>query len=288
MKILRTLFSLFDRNEKQNLILLFFFMFNNALVQVFGIAIIAPLIAAITMPDSLESSGYITYITAFFQFQTHQDFSIAAGLLILAIMLFGNSFILATNYLSLRYANNRERSIGCRLLKMYLQQPFVFFLNRHSAELLRNVHNEVAYIASNVVVKILNLMTFSITAICIIVFILIINPVVTLILMSILGGAYAFIYLFIKKPLYLLGRQSVDLTESKLRSITDSIRMIKEIKMQNLEGMFLDRFSKAARQYARVRTFSDTAGMAPKYLIEIFGSPLLFVPSYLWFQREKI
>lgn len=282
LQAIKQLLLILYPDEKRNLFFLSIFMVLNALVQVFGIALIAPLIAAITMPDSSKSFDYIDKIYNFFEFQSHNDFSIFAGIVILATMLFGNMFILATNYLSLRFANNRERSIGTRLLQTYIRQPYSFFLNRHSTELLRNIHNEVAYIATNIVSRVLNLIAFSITTICILIFIFIIDPVVTLILISILSSAYGFIYLFVKKPLYDLGKQNVELTEEKFRTITDSIHMIKEIKMQGLESMFLTHFSSAAMKYARVRTLSDTLGMFPKYLIEIFAvAALVFAIIYM-------
>ena len=287
MTVIHQLFSLLTPLEKRNLFFLCLFMVINALVQIFGIASVAPLLAAITSPESVDSIPMLDRVTSLHDFDSHKDLSIFLGFLILAIMFSGNAIILLTNYLSLRYANNRECSIGSKLLKTYLYQPYVFFLDRNSSELLRNVYNEVAYIASNIISRFLNLLTYSISAFGIIVFIFIINPKITLILSVTLGGAYALTYLFVKKPLYGFGKRNVELTETKLRAVNDSIRVIKDIRMQALEPMFIDRFQIAAREYARGRTLSDLAGIMPKYIIEVFAiAALVFVIIFLISSHE--
>lgn len=288
MTVILQLFSLLTSLEKRNLFFLCGFMIINALVQIFGIASVAPLLAVITSPDSVESLPMLNQFVQYYEFDSHRELSIFLGCGILAIMVFGNAIILLTNYMSMRYANNREASIGTKLLKTYLYQPYVFFLDRNSSEILRNIYNEVAYIASNIIVRFLNVLTYSISALGIIIFIFIINPQITLILSSVLGGAYILIYLFIKKPLYYFGRRNVELTEVKMRAVNDSIRVIKDIRMRALEPMFVTRFKEAAQEYARGRTLSDLAGIMPKYIIEVFAiAALVFVIIYLISSQES-
>ncbi len=252
-------------------------MVLNALLEVLGIASVAPLIAVITSPDTMDSMPFVKNIYDHYEFESFQQFSIALGVVILFIIIVSNAMILLTNYLAIRYANNREYTIGQRLLKTYLYQPYRFFLTRHSTELLRNIFNEVAYIISNVIMQALQLLSRSISALAIIIFVFIIHPKVTLMMGAILGGAYTLIYLFVKTPLYKLGKENVAMTEGKLKSISDSIKIIRDIKMLGAEKIFISRFDEAAQGYARVRTLSDIASIAPRYIIEVFAISALVV-----------
>lgn len=273
----RKILSLLSPDEKRNLIFLCFLMVLNALLEVLGIASVAPLIAVITSPETMESMPFIQNIYDSYGFTSFRDFSIALGFVILVIILLSNAMILFTSYLAILYANNREYTIGQRLLKTYIYQPYSFFLTRHSTELLRNIFNEVAYIISNVIMQSLQLLSRSISALAIIIFVFIIHPQVTMIMGLILGGAYTLIYLFVKTPLYKLGKENVAMTEGKLKSISDSIKIIRDIKMLGAESIFINRFEVAAKGYARVRTLSDIASIAPRYIIEVFAISALVV-----------
>lgn len=104
-------------------------MVFNALLEVLGIASIAPLIAVIVNPESLETLPILNDIYVTYEFKDFQKFTILLGGVILCIILVSNSMMLMTNYFSVRYANNREYTIGRRLLETYIYQPYSFFLN---------------------------------------------------------------------------------------------------------------------------------------------------------------
>lgn len=285
---LSKLFVLLDKKEKRGLFFLALLMTLNALTEALGVASVAPLIAVITDPNSVEKISALKAVYDYFKFEDTKSFSVFLGGCVLAIVLINNAIALLANYLALRYSNNREASIGRNLLKTYLYQPYLFFLNRHSAELLRNVFNEIAYISSNIISRSLMLFSKGISALAILIMIFIIDPMTTLIIGAILGGAYTIIYLLIKTPLYKMGNDYVSLTEEKLKTITESVKLIKDIKMQSAENMFLHRFDHVASRYSAVRTKSDFLGLAPRYVIEIFAvAALVIAIVYLLLSREN-
>ncbi len=191
-------------------------MIFNACLEVVGIAAVAPLIAVITNPESIDTLPFLNDLYTAMAFDSSREFSIFLGAAALAIILVSNASILLTNYFSIRYANNREFSIGARLLGAYLNQPYVF------------------------------------------------------------------IYLLIKAPLYSLGKQNVTLTGDKLRIINDSLRIVRDLKMLGIEKLFMGRFDRAARDYSRVKTLSEIAALAPRYVIEVFAlSALITAMLYL-------
>jgi hypothetical protein len=46
-------------------------------------------------------------------------------------------------YLQLRFISKREFTIGKTLLNSYLKQPFVWYLNKNTTQLSKNIINEV-------------------------------------------------------------------------------------------------------------------------------------------------
>lgn len=288
LDIIGKMLALLTLQEKRNLAIVGGFMIFNALVEVLGIAIVAPLLAIMVAPDTLQSFPFLPQIYTALGFTDFTTFSIFLGLIIFFVILFNNSISIATNYLSFRYAHNREYTIGWSLLKTYLHQPYRFFLERNSIELLRNVDNEVAYIISNILNQLLVLGAKIISALAILAFIFMVHPQVTLVISLILGVAYLFVYMLTKKKLFYIGRERMELSHIKLKLISDSIRIFKDIKMMNAEKMFLDKFEDACLKYARIRTWSEIVSISPRYLIEICAiSALVFAVIYLVSNAEN-
>ena len=56
------------------------------------------------------------------------------------------SFKALTAYAQVRFVKMREYSIGKRLVKGYLSQPYSWFLNRNSADLGKSILSEISII----------------------------------------------------------------------------------------------------------------------------------------------
>ncbi len=287
IKTVKKILSLLSRSERRNLKILTVFMIFNALVEVLGIASIAPLIAIIVSPESIETFPILVKVYKQFEFENYHNFSMCLGVLIFCIILFNNSVMLATHYLSFRFTNNREYSIGWSLLRTYIYQPYSFFLKSNSADLLHNIHIETSFVVAHIIMGTLNLMARGISAFMIIVFIFFVNPAVSLVIGIVLGLAYLAVYLSVKNKLFNLGKKRLELTNEKLRLVTDTIKIAKDIKMLNAEPVFLDKYKEASRNYAKISTFADIVAVSPRYIIEVIAvSALVFTAIYLVFGSE--
>ena len=70
----------------------------------------------------------------------------------------------------------REYSIGKRLVEGFLNQPYSWFLNRHSADLGKTILSEVSLVISHGLKPIMNLITYSAIAIMIIILLVLVDP----------------------------------------------------------------------------------------------------------------
>jgi hypothetical protein len=75
-----------------------------------------------------------------------------------------------TTYFQIRLAMMCEYTIGKRFIEGYIHQPYVWFLNRHSAELGKNILSEVQNVILNVVMPFITI--FSQGAVVIAIFVL--------------------------------------------------------------------------------------------------------------------
>ena len=67
------------------------------------------------------------------------NFLFLLGFLVFFIIILSLAFKALTNYLATLFITMRDYSIGKRLVEGYLNQPYSWFLNRHSADLGKTV-----------------------------------------------------------------------------------------------------------------------------------------------------
>ena len=144
------LYLLSSREKKISFILIFMILIM-ALLDMIGIASILPFVAVATNPELIETNLVLNYFfqyTKKFGVENTQQFLIILGISVFILLVFSLTFKSFTTYFSLRFAQTREYSVGKRLVEGYLRQPYSWYLNKHSADLGKNILSEVGTVIS--------------------------------------------------------------------------------------------------------------------------------------------
>jgi len=162
MQSLKKILYLLTAKERKKAVLLFIMILLMALLDLMGVASILPFMTVLTNPQIVETNAL--YNTAFqtagmFGIKTNQEFIFALGFLVFVLLIISLAFKTLTIYVQLRFALMREYSIGKRLIEGYLQQPYSWFLNRHSADLSKTILSEVSIVIAQGVKPMMNLMS---------------------------------------------------------------------------------------------------------------------------------
>jgi ABC-type multidrug transport system fused ATPase/permease subunit len=129
---------LLTRKEKIRLVLVLGAVLVMGLVDVLGASSILPFIAVVAKPDMVETNIYLKQAYNWSDAGSVNQFLFYLGLLTLAICLVSNLFALAVQWAILRFSHGLGYSVSMRITKMYLRQPYTFFLNRNSTTLTLN------------------------------------------------------------------------------------------------------------------------------------------------------
>lgn len=135
-------------------------------------------------------------------FENFNSFVIALGFAVLGFVIIRNVTAALVKFAEIRFAENRGYRLSRRLMAKYLGQPYIFFLNRNSAELSRNILSEAGIVISSFLIPLLELMTRLVTVITVVSFLVIMDPKVALFVSLALGIIYGSIYLMVKKVLF--------------------------------------------------------------------------------------
>jgi ATP-binding cassette, subfamily B, bacterial PglK len=243
-----------------------------ALFQVIGITSIFPFLAIAADPERIRRSHFGTRFLSLFPPMENRQLLLVAGIIAILALLLSNAVNLLSEYARTRYAQNFAHWLRVRLLRRMASQPYSYFLQRNSGDLLKKVVGDVNNYTTGVLLPLLDTVARVLTAVLLLVTLFLVQPVIALSAAIVLGAYYAVMF-------RLLARKRREMDEGLRTSIAGSYREaqqmiggIKPVKVHRAEEHFLSRFSGhsavLAQMYARLPIFANSA----RYFVE----PLAF------------
>jgi len=279
MLFIRKFLSLLDPNEKKHAAFLLCIILLSAIFDVIGVASIMPFIAVLANQQLIENNSILNSAYAFFNFKSKKDFLFVLGILVFFVLIFSLSIKALSNYLQTRFALMREYSIGKKLVQGYLNQPYEWFLNRHSADLSKTVLSEVASVVHGGMLPILTLLAQSALALMLLILLLIVDTGLALTVALVLGLSYAIVFKRMAGLLKKLGEDGVKANQLRYKTVAEAFGAAKEIKLAALEGTYIQRFSVPAEIYANGQSTAQVIAQLPRFVLEViaFGGMLLVI-----------
>jgi ATP-binding cassette subfamily C protein len=264
---------------RTKLVLVFSLSLAQALFQVIGITSIFPFLAIAADPERIRRSEFGTRFLRLFPPMENRQLLLVAGVIAITALLASNVVNLVAEYGRTRYAQNFGHWLRVRLLRRIASQPYTYFLQRNSGDLLKKVIADAMNYSSGVLLPLLDSVARGLTAARLLATLFFVQPVIALSAAIVLGAFYVIIF-------RLLARKRREANENLRTSVGGSYREaqqmlggIKPVKVHRAEEHFLSRFAKhsavVAQMYARLPVFANSA----RYLVEplAFGGLVLAV-----------
>jgi ABC-type multidrug transport system fused ATPase/permease subunit len=266
-------FKLFTKKEKRQFYLLTVAMLFLGLTEVAGIGSISPFLAVVSNPEAIHKNELLNRVYTMLEFKDAREFVIFLGSAVLVFIVLRNALAAMAKFLEIRFAEFRGFRLSRMLLSKYMGEPYVYFLNKNSAELSRNVLAEARNSTDHFLIPLLELMTKLVTVASVVVFLVLVNPVVALIVASALTLVYGIIYLSVKRVLFRLGKKRLLMNREQFKIVKEAFGGIKDVKLLGKEEIFLDIFGKVARKTARYHSNKKIIGSFPRFALDtiVFG-----------------
>ena len=143
MNVINKLSALLERQQKIGLIFIFMLMFVGMVFESLGIALILPLLTAVTQPDAIDIYPIVSEISSFVGITTQKQLIVGSLVAIVIVYFVKAVFLLYSGWIQSKFTAGLKVNISQRLFTIYMHQPYVFHLQRNSAQLIRNVTDEV-------------------------------------------------------------------------------------------------------------------------------------------------
>lgn len=279
ISLVKKLFKILTIREKFQLAALLLAIIITAFMQTLGIASVLPFITLIMEPNLIFENRWLYWVYETFDFGTVNSFIIFVGIAMFAIIVVSNLVSAFTTWLNLRFVWMNNHRLSRRLLEKYLSMPYTFFLNKNSSELSKNVLSDVAQLTGSFLMPLMNIISRGLVTLFILILLLWINPLVSLLTILFIGGAYAAIYWRVNRNLKYRGEKSLEANLNRFKVVLEAFGGIKDIKVLNRERYFLDRYSNYSLEYARQNSWNAVIGQLPRFVLEAiaFGGVIVFV-----------
>jgi ATP-binding cassette, subfamily B, bacterial PglK len=264
---------------RKKLALVFFLSLAQGIFQVIGVTSIFPFLAIAADPDRIRHSQFGLRFLALLPPMSNRELLITAGIVAIVGLLLSNAVNLLAEYARTRYAHSFGHWLRVRLLRKMASQPYGYFLQRNSGDLLKKVVGDVMNYIDGVLLPLLDSIARGLTAALLLATLFLVQPVIALSAALGLGAFYLIIF-------RLLARKRREANEGLRTSFAGSYREaqqmlggIKPIKVHRAEEHFLSRFAGysaiVAQMFARVPIIGNSA----RYLVEplAFGGLVLAV-----------
>ena len=272
MHTFKKLLDLLTFSEKKNALFLLILILVMAFLDMLGVASIFPFIAVLANPQLVENNTILNYFyqhsKVHFGIDDINQFVFILGLAVFFMLMISLFFRAIMNYAQVRFKLVREYSIGSRLVEGYLNQPYIWFLNRHSADLGKTILSEVSQVIGGILIPIVNLIAQSAVTLALLILLVLVDPVLALSVGLVFSTSYMLIFFLIKKLLSRLGSERIRANRNRFNAIIEAFGAIKELKSLGLESTYVDRFDKSAKIYANNQSFAQAISQLPRYFLE--------------------
>lgn len=268
IKFLQKLLSLFTIGEQWQIAGLFALILVGAGFETLGIGLVLPFISLLENPQRIEDAGLLQWAYQAVGEPKPRLFLIGTALGFVVIYMLKNAYLTALTYFQCRFIYGKQIKLCSRLFRGYLYSPYIFHLQRNSADLIRNLTSETSQLFNGVLVPGLLVITELTILTCIALFLLIIEPVTSLAATAGISLATLLFYRIVRQRLGKLGKNRQYHQGKLFQTINQGLGGIKESKILGREQLFLDQYDSHNLLATQALQFSQVVGQLPRFFIE--------------------
>ncbi|MBV9988152.1 MAG: ABC transporter ATP-binding protein [Chitinophagaceae bacterium] len=243
------------------------YLFLGVLFESVGLGMIIPLVNVITNPDAARNGALTAFIRKF-------TGDIATSQLVLVVLAaFVVFYIIKTVFLSFLvwkqsdFTQGLSNNVSNRLFAGYISQPYVFFLDKNSGVLMKNIVAEVSSFTAYVQALMYVQTEFSVL-IGIVVTLLIIEPVGALIVFAFVGGISFLLIRISKKRVTTWGKSRQQFDALRSKSLLQGLTGVSELKLFQKEDFFLGQYREFNRGFYDSQRRVQFMSQVQRYYLE--------------------
>ncbi len=258
---------IFNSVQKRKIIYLLFMMIIASVLETFGVSMIVPLITVMMDEEFFSDNRFVVFASRLFHLEDTHAFMIFIMCFMIGIYLVKGIFLILKEYVQTRFITNNRVDTQRRIMAVYLDYPYEFYLDKSTADVMKIIVNDV----SNCFGLLTSIMTFFseilislslFIAICFVDIYMAAFVTIVVLIQLIL------IFKFMKKRMFRCGVIFRQANTEGSKWVMQAVSGIKETKVAKKEAFFTRQYTKYARQAAVAGQGYNVLSAAPRVILE--------------------
>lgn len=266
--LLHKIAYLFDRRQLWQLAGLAVLILIGGTLETLGVSMMLPVMDAVMDPDKFMQKSYVKEIAAFFHIQSANQLIIGMLLVLIALFIVKNSYLLFQTYVQNTFVTrNRNRMIS-RVMREFLNRPYEDYLGADIPTVFRLTDSDIPN-AFQLVLVLIQMITEIVVAVSIcIVLVVIVSPMISVGCGLLLLGMTLVITKVLKPRLNAIGRKNQEIQSRIAKWRIQSIYGLKDVKVLHREEFFVRNYYESGAIGANVARNYAVMNNTPRLLIE--------------------
>ena len=268
MKLLRQIAGLLTRAQRRRYLTLLGILLVSGLIQVLGVASVAPFVALLSRPELIHSSRLMKWMYATSGATNDNRFLILFAVLLMVLIVATNVISAISTWrisaVSIRVGSEFQQDI----FKGFMRKPFELVAQTNTAVLVSIISDETARFIYMLMLPLLTLISQAIVVTLVAVGLLLYDTGVALGATLIIGGGYFAIFGYLKSRFKRDGDIAWKANGGRVRLLKDSLGGLKEIKLAGLEAHYEDELHRTSSGGIRANVMVGLLAELPRFALE--------------------
>ncbi len=267
----RKIWSLLTSAERRSAVMLLGLMFIGMVLETLGVGLVIPALALLTQHDFARNYPMLQPALQALGNPSQQSMVVGGMLVLVGVYLIKALFLALLAWQQTRFAFGAQAQLSQRLFTVYLHQPYTFHLQRNSAQLIRNVINEVSMFSFNGILPGMLLLTESLVLLGLCSLLLIVEPLGALIVVGVLGAAAWGFHRLTRGRITRWGQARQYHEGLRIQHLQEGLGGAKDVKLLGRETEFLEQYRVHNMQSAQAGQLQTTLQQLPRLWLELLA-----------------
>lgn len=272
--IIKQIYTILNNKLRLIFIILWGMMILGGLLEILGIGLVLPVVAAFTDVSIIQSNAYLKFCYEWLNPKSNIDFIIIFSIII--VVFYCIKFLFMTSLLILQsfFSYKSSTYITSSIFNNYIHMPYYEFIQKPVADILNRI-TESSRIGEELLMPLLIVLSESIVVLLMLLALCIISPLIATMIFIVFIVFFSLLYLPIHKIIAKVGKNYTQAGKRSFSYLENVMYNIKEVKSANAENYFYTHYKQEQQKQGKSICLKLTLGNLPRFALETLGIILI-------------
>jgi len=271
----KKIWQILNSTEKKMLIKMSILKVFVGILDMAGVASIAPFIAVISSEKILNENQIILKMKNTLNYD-NTEIIVFFAVLSLFLISINQIFRILSKWYDTYVSHNIWWSLNRQMFSYFINEPYSFHIQTNSNALLEKLQVQTNAAVSGVVTPLFQILGHLITCIFLFSLLVIADPKITFVLIVSVSLFYLLIFYKLRRKISTYGSYNPKYSQKTFKLVDQAYKSIKDIKIKNNANFYINIFEPLAKKYANNQVKINLISNLPRFFLEIFAYTFAF------------